>query len=371
MPHMAIPAGVRIVSAMRCSCPTRSPRTLPVSGCSSSDGSRPRSAASTRLSLDGQRRYRAPLPVPARAATPSMVRRWYPTSASSPRIASKIAFSSCSPRRRVPGRCGQDIAVDLRTTEPTARQAPVLEVKERLRNLLRQCIVPTIVDEFVPYHRPEQPMQIAVFGATGRTGRHIMRLLAEAGHGAQSLVRDPAAAQTFGDAVIVVRGDLRDSSAVTQTIDGSDAVISAFGQRSLGKDDLQEIFYRNLIAAMKQAGPPRLVALSAHGVGDSCASVPAVFRLIRSTMLKNVYDDKDRADALLIASGLDYTNVRPPRLTNVRPPRLTNGPAAGAVRTSADGRGLSKSISRADVAAFLVSQLDDRTWLRQSPVIGN
>lgn len=96
---------------------------------------------------------------------------------------------------------------------------------------------------------------------------------------------------------------------------------------------------------------------------DSYASVPAVFRLIRSTMLKNVYDDKDRADALLIASGLDYTNVRPPR--------LTNGPAAGAVRTSADGRGLSKSISRADVAAFLVSQLDDRTWLRQSPVIGN
>jgi uncharacterized protein YbjT (DUF2867 family) len=206
-------------------------------------------------------------------------------------------------------------------------------------------------------------MQIAVFGATGRTGRHVMRLLAEAGHGAQALVRDPAAAQTFGDAVIVVRGDVRDSSAVTQTIDGSDAVISAFGQRSLGKDDLQEVFYRNLIAAMKQAGPSRLVALSAHGVGDSYTSVPAVFQLIRSTMLKNVYDDKDRADAPLIASGLDYTNVRPPR--------LTNGPAAGAVVASADSRGLSNSISRADVAAFLVSRLDDRTWLRQSPVIGN
>ena len=179
-------------------------------------------------------------------------------------------------------------------------------------------------------------MEIAIFGATGLTGRHVVRLLAEGGHRVRALARDPAAAQTFGDAVSVVKGNARDASAVALTIAGQDAVVSAFGQRSRRKDDLQEAFYRNLIGAMSQVGAHRLVALSALGVGDSYARTPAAFRLIRKTLLKNVYDDKDRADALLIASGLDYINVRPAR--------LTNGPARGGVRASPDGRGLSSSI---------------------------
>jgi len=186
--------------------------------------------------------------------------------------------------------------------------------------------------------------------------------LVDGGHGVRALARDPAGFETSDEAVTVVRGDARDGSAVAQAIKGTDAVISAFGQRSRRKDDLQEAFYRNLISAMEQAGARRLVALSAFGVGDSRAQIPLVFRLIRNTLLKNVYDDKDRADALLIASGLDYTNVRPAR--------LTDGPAKGGVRASLDGRGLSNSIGRADVAAFLAGQLDDLTWLRQSPLIG-
>jgi len=205
-------------------------------------------------------------------------------------------------------------------------------------------------------------MKIAVFGATGLTGRQVVRLLAEGGHSIRVLARAATAAETLGAPVSVVQGDARDGSAVAQTITGQDAVISVFGQRSRRKDDLQEAFYRNLITAMEQAGPQRLVALSAFGVGDSYPLIPVAFRLIRNTLLKNVYDDKDRADALLIASGLDYTNVRPAR--------LTNGPAKSGVRASLDGRGLSSSISRADVAAFMVGQLNDQTWLRQSPLIG-
>jgi putative NADH-flavin reductase len=75
--------------------------------------------------------------------------------------------------------------------------------------------------------------------------------LADGGHCVRALARDPAAAGTFGDTVSVVSGDARDGSAVAQTVDGQDAVISAFGQRSRRKDDLQEAFYRNLIAAME------------------------------------------------------------------------------------------------------------------------
>ncbi|HEV2375617.1 MAG TPA: NAD(P)H-binding protein [Streptosporangiaceae bacterium] len=205
-------------------------------------------------------------------------------------------------------------------------------------------------------------MKVAVFGASGLTGRMILPLLVQGGHSVQALARNPASVSQFDEAVSIVHGNARDMAAVVATIDGQDAVLSAFGQRSRRKDDVQEVFYRNVIAAMAHTGVHRFVALSALGVGDSRAQVPLVFRLIRNTVLKNVYDDKDRADALVAASDLDYTNVRPAR--------LTDGPARGGVQASLNARGLSTSITRADVAAFLVDQLADTTWIRQSPLIG-
>lgn len=78
-------------------------------------------------------------------------------------------------------------------------------------------------------------------------------------------------------------------------------------------------------------------------------------------MLKYTYNDKDRSEVLLFASKLPYVNVRPSR--------LTNGPAKGQVQASLTGNELSHSISRVDVASFLITQLTDTQWLRQLPLI--
>lgn len=118
----------------------------------------------------------------------------------------------------------------------------------------------------------------------------------------------------------------------------------------------------NVVKAMNAEGVRRFIGLSAWGAGDSAGQSSLPFKLARNTLLKYVYDDKNRGEAQIIDSDLDYTLVRPGR--------LTNGPAKGGVRASLVGKGLSRAIAREDVGAFMVEQLGDPTWTRKSPLIG-
>ena len=82
------------------------------------------------------------------------------------------------------------------------------------------------------------------------------------------------------------------------------------------------------------------------------------------TFLSEFFADKDRGEALLFASGLDFVNVRPSR--------LANGPARGNVRValSPDGLRWWPLMTREDLADFMITQLTDDTWLRRSPLVG-
>jgi uncharacterized protein YbjT (DUF2867 family) len=146
---------------------------------------------------------------------------------------------------------------------------------------------------------------------------------------------------------------------------GQDAVLSAFGPRSFKKDDIQETLMRNLIEGMEKNKVKRLVSLSALGMGDSSQEGPFIYRaLILPLFLKQIFEDKARGEALLFASGLDYVSVRPGR--------LLNAPAKGGVKAVLKGKGMGMewSMTRADLAAFMLEQLTSDTWLRQSPLIG-
>ncbi|MGH7237446.1 MAG: NAD(P)-dependent oxidoreductase, partial [Candidatus Saccharimonadales bacterium] len=204
---------------------------------------------------------------------------------------------------------------------------------------------------------------VVVFGSTGQTGQHVVGLLVAEGHAVTAFARNPAKVNTYNKAKVrIIQGDGRNSADVASAVKGQDAVIAAFGPRSLKKDDIQEVFIKNVINAMNQYNLKRFIELSAWGAGDSLKRSKIPFKIVRKTILKNVFDDKDRGEALIANSNLDYTNVRPGR--------LTNRPAQGNVRTSLSGRDLSASIARADVASFMVGQLEDSSWLRKSPLIG-
>jgi putative NADH-flavin reductase len=206
-------------------------------------------------------------------------------------------------------------------------------------------------------------MKIALFGATGQTGSRALRLLLDRGDEVTVLARDPAKVTLKSEKLHVVAGDARDAEAVAKTIQGQDAVLAAFGPRSLKSDDIQEVFMRHVIEGMKRHGVKRLVNLSAWGMGLTEAhAVWMMKHLFVPLILKNVAQDKAKGEALLAPSGLDYVNVAPGRLTNGQP--------RGGVKASEDGKGLKPMLTRDDLAAFMVRQLTDGAWVRKSPIIG-
>jgi len=122
---------------------------------------------------------------------------------------------------------------------------------------------------------------------------------------------------------------------------------------------------RILVDAMKAAGVMRLIAVTGLGAGDSRGHGGLLYdAVVFPLFLKRVYDDKDVQEWIVRSSGLDWTIVRPGL--------LTNRPATGRYRilTAAhDWRfGL---ISRADVADFIVRQVDDRTLIGTTPLLIN
>ena len=205
-------------------------------------------------------------------------------------------------------------------------------------------------------------MKILVLGATGGTGRLIVRDAVAKGHSVVALVRSKASADLPGASMI--EGDARDEATLARAMDGCDAVVSALGT-GMGrrKVDLLTVATRALITAMTRKGVRRLVCVSALGVGDSRGHGGFVFdRLFQPLLLTEAYKDKERQEAAIRASSLDWVLVRPAM--------LTDDPARGSARAFTDLAGVKGGkIARADVARFVVEQLTTDTWLRRTPVL--
>ena len=205
-------------------------------------------------------------------------------------------------------------------------------------------------------------MKILLIGATGGTGREILPRLLAAGHLVTALVRRPEAITIKHEHLVVMPGGVRDPDLVDRAVQGQEAVISAFGPRSLVKDDIQEVFMRNIVTAMTKHGVKRLVNLSAWGAQDTQQPISLMQTILQKVVLRNVFADKKRGEKILFGSALDYVNVCPGR--------LLNKPARGGVKASDDGKGLKHSMTRADLAQWMVEQLTSDTWVRKSPLLG-
>jgi putative NADH-flavin reductase len=207
-------------------------------------------------------------------------------------------------------------------------------------------------------------MKILLLGATGGTGRLIAREAVAAGHEVVALVRDKARAGGLSGATLL-EGDARDGVALAAALAGCGGAISALGT---GMSPLKEVTLLStatdaLVGAMEREGVGRLVCITGLGAGDSRGHGGFVFdRLILPLLLRKVYADKDRQEAIVRRSGLDWTLVRPVV--------LNDGAATGRVRAMVDLAGIhGGSISRGDVARFVVSELTDGRWSGQAPLI--
>ncbi len=204
-------------------------------------------------------------------------------------------------------------------------------------------------------------MHIAVFGATGGTGREIVRQAIEAGHEVTALVRDSAKVKHKEDKLYLVLGDVLDIKKVEETIAAADAVICSLGSTSNNPDDVVSRGTQNIVEVMHKQNISRLVVVSSMGVGDSINQVSLSFKMLTKTVLRKAIEDKERQEALVAKSGLDWVIVRPSG--------LSNGPQTGNYQTSIDPNLEANQISRADVAEFVLQQLTDDTFLHQKPAI--
>lgn len=204
---------------------------------------------------------------------------------------------------------------------------------------------------------------VALFGATGGTGRRVLTRLVAAGHQVRVLVRDPAKLPPVdGARVVVVVGDVLDPAAVGETVAGSQAVISVVGQVKGSPPTLQTDGTRLIVEAMHRHGVARLITLSGGGLRAEQDRPQLPDRIIRGLLrllAGHVLADAEGHLTVLQNSGVDWTVVRAPR--------LTDDPGLGRYRVGWVGVDASTKIARDDLADFIVTQLDDQRFIRRMP----
>ena len=207
-------------------------------------------------------------------------------------------------------------------------------------------------------------MQVAVFGATGRTGWHVVRQLLAAGHGVKALVRRNVALDIDDAALAVVTvQSLADPQPLRAALEGCDAVVSAVGPRRLRDGPVASTATRAILQAMEANGISRLVVLSATPLGPVPEHEGRLIRWVLlplvGCILRDLYIDLARMEGGVMQSATDWTIIRPPRLTAKR--------MSGRYRARVGGnvpRGY--TISRANVAHAMCSALTDPATICQA-----
>ena len=212
-------------------------------------------------------------------------------------------------------------------------------------------------------------MNITVFGGTGGIGRHVVSRLLERGDQVTAYVRDPDRLTSADPRLRVAVGELSDGQAIADAVRGAEAVISALGPSlrpgAVGTPVADGT--RHIIAAMQHEGVRRFIGLATPSIPDPRDRPTLKDRVVRDLAglaFPNARRELVGMSEAVTGSGLDWTVAR---IT-----RPTDKPSRGTLRTGYLGRDrVGIAMSRTDIAGFLVSQLDDTTYLNAAPAISN
>ena len=205
-------------------------------------------------------------------------------------------------------------------------------------------------------------MKLIVFGATGTIGQKVVEQALAQGHQVNAFVRDPAKLAMTHASLVFTQGDVLDSGAVEQAIQGQDAVICVLGSGKQLKSQIRSEGTRTIIQAMEKTGVRRLICQSTLGAGESWANLNFYWKYVMfGFILRHVFADHEVQEMLVKQSRLDWTIVRPGA--------FIDGPSTGTYHHgfASGDRNLKLEISRADVADFLLKQLQSNQYLLQTP----
>jgi len=208
-------------------------------------------------------------------------------------------------------------------------------------------------------------MKLIVFGSTGGTGRQVVTQAIEQGNDVTAFARSPSKLKLKHEKLQVVQGNVLDYETVEQAIDGKDVVLCSLGLSAImDKSNLRASGKKNIIQAMEKAGIKRFICQSSNGVGDSRGELPFFMKyIIVPFMLRRVFADHEIQENYVKKSQLDWIIVRPVA--------LIDGERTGSYQYdyTAENKTVTYKISRADVADFMLKQLNSNDYLHKTPNI--
>ena len=205
-------------------------------------------------------------------------------------------------------------------------------------------------------------MKLLIIGGTGRTGQELIKQALEQGHHLTALVRNPGRVKVEHANLKVIKGNVLDPREVREVMAGQDAVLSALGhKRFFIKTSILSEGTRNIIHAMEEHHVNRFICITSLGINDSRFKLGLYYTLFVIPVIVFFYfRDKAKQEKIIQNSPLAWTIVRPGQ--------FTNGKKTGKYKHGANLGSyiLTKMISRADVAHFMLGQLSDDTYLRKT-----
>lgn len=208
-------------------------------------------------------------------------------------------------------------------------------------------------------------MNLIIFGATGSIGIHLVEQALQNGHRVTAFTRTPKKLDAIRHPQLTVfKGSLTDKQAVHSALANQDAVLCAIGDGRKG--NIRALGTKNIIEAMEVLGLRRLICETTLGLGDSKQSLNFFWKyLMFGMLLKKAFKDHQLQETYIFNSTLDYTIVRPSAFTDDDP--------SGSFKVGFSGRtkGLSLKIARADVADFMLQQIESQEYCRKPVSISN
>lgn len=211
-------------------------------------------------------------------------------------------------------------------------------------------------------------MTITIFGGTGPTGLLVIQKALSSGHTVTAFARTPSKITIQHHNLSIVEGALTDIDKIETVVRNADAVISLLGPTGKSQGLAISNGLKNIINAMQKGGIKRLIATATPSYKDANDRFQFGFAFgvfMVKSLLGDTYHDIAATGEQIATSQLDWTIVRLPM--------LSNAPSKGKLNIGYTGDGKVKlfSLTRADLADFLIQQLDDKTYVRKAPVISN
>jgi putative NADH-flavin reductase len=207
-------------------------------------------------------------------------------------------------------------------------------------------------------------MKLLLVGASQGIGFELLQQALQAGHEVTLIARNPDRLEITHEHLNVVKGDILNKSVLEQTVNGQDAVCITIGIKPTRKPvSVYSEGTKTVIEAMQKSSCRRLLCVTGIGAGDSRGHGGFLYdKIINPLLLKTGYEDKDRQEAIVRQSELDWEIVRPGF--------LTNGLRTGKYRILTNLSGVrAGNISRADVADFMLREVSEMSYSKQTPLL--